>query len=460
MPSTLIFDNPVTQIFAGWGWDEKLLLLTAPVLWLVKKFTGFMGSETWDFFGVILIAFTLKFQIESAEKTARIEIAKVLTEAFSHSEMFEAIDYFKKVSPHLVDENGKENKGYIELIQNAPETQRYRYQILTTLHHAERLYQKEKEAEKVLFTSLITPDIVEVSLCLYKLDDYMKEVDKPVYEMVYRVFEDIRTSYLAPYVDALNNKKEIASKRLQETRRILKALQAWDRQWGDDGDRIFTEKDLILFNLVEASFSNEAFQTSLDSWNELIKRFENSQSKVPSLKKRKVSAELYSYRGAAKFKLEDYKGSIKDLNKAIKLNPQEATNYYNRGFSKYKQVDYVGAIKDYSEAIELNFQTAYVYNNRGMAKGKQNKHKEAIEDYSKAIELDNKYLTGYFNRGFSQYTLENYEGAIEDYSAVIDLDPQNAKAYGIRGGAYEKIGKHKEAQADFAEYKRLKDLEQ
>ncbi len=451
MPSLkTIWENSMIQKHPIWtviGIFIILLILDFQII--TSFFSAWQRSEWLDLVAALLIAITLYLQSISTEKTARMEMAKVLTEAFSHSEMFEAIEYFLQVSPYLVDENGNDRQVYIQEINEKPETKKYRYQILTTLHHAERLYQKEKEAEKVLFTSLITPDIVEVTLCLYKLDDYMKEVDKPVYEMVYKVFEKVRTSYLKPYLDAFQNKKDIAPKRLQKTSRILSNLQAWDRQWGDEGDRILAERDLVWLDVIEASFSSEAFQTSLDSWSTLIQRFENDKSEVLPLKKRKVFAELYFYRGTAKHKLEDYTGAIEDYSKTIKLNPQNAYAYNNRGNAKEALKDYKGAIEDCNKAIKLNPQNAYAYNNRGNAKGKLNDYTGAIEDYNKAIEINPQYAKAYHNRGYARYNLKQYEEAIADFDKAIELDPNYANAYCFRGIAKYELKKYDKAIEDF-----------
>jgi tetratricopeptide (TPR) repeat protein len=337
----------------------------------------------------------IESQSKSAERTARMEMAKVLTESFSHSEMFEAIDYFLQVSPYLTDGQGDDNPTYIKEINVKPETKKYRYRILTTLRHAQRLYDKEKP-DTDLFTSLITPDIVEVTLCLHKLNDYIKDFNEPVYKMVYKVFEDIRTSYLEPYWDALDNKKQIAPEGLEQTRRILKALQAWDRQWGDEGDRILTKKDLILLDLVEASFSSEAYAESASTLNGLIERFEVYKKEARQLKKRKVFAELYFYRGIVKYTEEKYIEAIEDYTKAIDLDPQNAPTYNNRGIAKYKDVEcteekyieaIIEAIVDYSEAIKLNPQYADAYYNRAEAYQAIGKQPEADKDFAEYIRL-------------------------------------------------------------------------
>jgi tetratricopeptide (TPR) repeat protein len=415
--SMVIFDNPVKHLtIEGWNVSNTLTVFTILVALLSFSVAGF----------------SFCYGRKSAERTARMEMAKVVTEAFRHSEMFEAIDYFKKASPHLVDENGKDRKEYIELIQNAPETERHRYRILTTLRHAQRLYDKEKP-DTNLFTSLITPDIVEVSLCLYKLDDYMKEVDKPIYEMVYKVFENIRTSYLEPYWDA----KKVATKRLQHTRRILKVLQAWDRRWGDDGDRILTEFHLILLDVKEKKKVLTA-----NAIDELIQRFQVFKREQPEGTNLSRFAELYFLNAEVEYEQgqDKYPSVIKNLTEAIELNSQYARAYYHRGTIKVKQEDYNGAIKDYDEVIKLYSNDAFVYTDRGDAKYNLKDYTGAIKDYNKAIELNPQYFKAYFNRAFAYQEMA-----------------QQAKDNGNEAEAEELEAK---AQADFAEATRLRDSKQ
>ena len=399
--SLILYIQSTTSFFAGWGCSESL-----------------------DLVSVLLIAITLLLQSKSVEKTARMEMAKVLTEAFSHSEMYDAIRYFLQVSPDLVDENGKDRKDYIKEINEKPETKRYRYRLLTTLHHAERLYKTEK-ADKILFNSLITPDIVEVTLSLYKLDDFMKAVDKSVYEMVYKVFEDIRTSYLEPYWYALENKTPIDAKQIKHTRRILKNLQAWDKQWGNEGDRILTEKDLKLLEYLKyldpKSDKAELREELVKKLNEVVQRFEAYQKETKKITKPEAFSELYYFRANIKYELKDYKGANEDCTKAIELKP------------------------DFANA----------YNNRGVTRGKLNDYKGAIKDCTKAIELKPDFANAYYNRGLTKAKLNNYDGAIKNYTKAININKKYTTAYGNRGFAYWKIGKQAEADKDFAEYKRL-----
>ncbi|SVE28818.1 uncharacterized protein METZ01_LOCUS481672 [marine metagenome] len=61
----------------------------------------------------------------------------------------------------------------------------------------------------------------------------------------------------------------------------------------------------------------------------------------------------YTRRGAAKRRLKDYSGSIKDLNKAIELNPYNTLAYSLRGISKDRLGDKNGACEDFIIASSM-----------------------------------------------------------------------------------------------------------
>ena len=64
----------------------------------------------------------------------------------------------------------------------------------------------------------------------------------------------------------------------------------------------------------------------------------------------------------------DYEAAIKDFDKAIALEPNDASAYYNRGTSKSNLGQDRAAIDDYDKAIALNPNYAAAYNNRGISK--------------------------------------------------------------------------------------------
>ena len=161
------------------------------------------------------------------------------------------------------------------------------------------------------------------------------------------------------------------------------------------------------------------------------------------------TAEEYFYSGYEKGQNKDYYGAIADYNKAIELNPDNATTYYNRGWLKDDLKDYFGAIADYTKAIELNPDNDDAYINRGVAKQNLKDYYGAIADYTKVIELNPDNDDAYYNRGIAKYDLKDYYGAIADFTKAIELNPDKTNAYNNRGWSKHTLKDHYGAIADY-----------
>ena len=51
--------------------------------------------------------------------------------------------------------------------------------------------------------------------------------------------------------------------------------------------------------------------------------------------------------------MDDYQGAIADYNKALEINPQNASNYVNRGIARELVNDRQGACDDWRKAANL-----------------------------------------------------------------------------------------------------------
>lgn len=106
--------------------------------------------------------------------------------------------------------------------------------------------------------------------------------------------------------------------------------------------------------------------------------------------------------------LEDYKGAIEDLSKAITLNPNKPTYYNYRAIINSFQSNHDEAVNDYTKAIEYS-PKEFNYNSIVT--------KEEVADY-------------YYNRANSRVEIDDYKGALEDciMSWKINCNAQNSKA--------------------------------
>ncbi|MFH1321424.1 MAG: tetratricopeptide repeat protein [Bacteroidota bacterium] len=176
----------------------------------------------------------------------------------------------------------------------------------------------------------------------------------------------------------------------------------------------------------------KVWQNSIFLWNDVIHKHPNAQI-------------AYFNLGNAYVALQDYSEAIKNLDRAIEINPYYYFSYNNRGNAKHKLKDYQEAIKDYKRAILLNpgFETAYC--NKGAVNFDIKNYEEAMSDFNKAIELNPGYSEAYLNRANVKAALQNYHEAIKDFNKTIELSPYNSKAYFMRGNVSVVLKNYKEA---------------
>ena len=163
------------------------------------------------------------------------------------------------------------------------------------------------------------------------------------------------------------------------------------------------------------------------------------------------NAETYYHRGYAKLSLGDNEGAIQDFDQALELEPNYAETYLIRGYAKVNLKNYEGAIQDYTQAITLDPNLADAYNNRGITKAELKDYRGVIEDFDKAIEIEPNYAEAYIGRGYTKNQLEDYRGAIKDYDKAIEIDPTMAPAYFTRGYAKAGLKDYRGAIEDFTQ---------
>ncbi len=179
-----------------------------------------------------------------------------------------------------------------------------------------------------------------------------------------------------------------------------------------------------------------------------FKLAEEGYTKV--LKADKESYVALFNRGAARVFLEDYKGALKDLKKAIDLYPDSAEMYYYKGYCEAELFDYKDAIASYSKAIALKPDYAAAYYNRGAAKGELDLYEAGMEDFSTALEKQPNLEDGVLNVALSKLGMGDLDGAIAGFDQVIaNRDKNLGKAYFYRGEARYDKGLRAEACDDF-----------
>ncbi|PSB04825.1 tetratricopeptide repeat-containing S1 family peptidase [Merismopedia glauca] len=159
-------------------------------------------------------------------------------------------------------------------------------------------------------------------------------------------------------------------------------------------------------------------------------------------------AEAYASRAQMRYDQGDFQGAVADFDRSIDLNPKNSLAYNGRGLTKFLLEDTQGAIADYNQAISLDPKSVFPFNNRANAKAKLGDTKGAIEDYNRAIELDSSQGLPYANRGSLRLKLGDKKGATADFNQAIRIEPKSGNIYGVRGIALYQSGDKRGALAD------------
>ncbi len=96
--------------------------------------------------------------------------------------------------------------------------------------------------------------------------------------------------------------------------------------------------------------------------------------------------------------------------------------FSNRSSAHSDLKQYAQALADLDKAIELDPMNASAYNNRGLLNSSHGKGwQAALADYDKAVELDPDFAVAYYNRGHVYAELKMNEQAKADYDKALSL---------------------------------------
>jgi tetratricopeptide (TPR) repeat protein len=133
--------------------------------------------------------------------------------------------------------------------------------------------------------------------------------------------------------------------------------------------------------------------------------------------------------GISKHNEQDFKGAIKEYDKAIKADKENKDAYFNRGSCELALKDFKSAMSDFSKTIELDPTYVKAYYSRATTFASQNKYREALPDLDKTIELDEKMSTALNLRGQIRAQAGDKRGACEDFNKSKDNGDEQASKY-------------------------------
>lgn len=159
---------------------------------------------------------------------------------------------------------------------------------------------------------------------------------------------------------------------------------------------------------------------------------------------------IYEYAG-------DYSNSIIDLGRLVDLT-NDPEYFVKKGDLEVRAGLPENAISDYSKAIQIKPDSPFPFLARGSVHEEAGELDKALEDYSNASKINPNDYNCHLKIGTIYLKRKNYELAISSFSKCIKLDPKKMDAFLYRSTVFSLLGDKKNATADLAEIKKLKEL--
>jgi tetratricopeptide (TPR) repeat protein len=145
---------------------------------------------------------------------------------------------------------------------------------------------------------------------------------------------------------------------------------------------------------------------------------------------------------------------IKDLDKYLQNNLNDAAAFYRRGQLYAKIADFSHAIKDFDQALRLHPKDAEALNNRCWVRAMVGDFQTALNDCNEALQLRPGYADALDSRGFVKLKIGLPSSAISDYDAALQIKKQAWSLYGC-GIAKKMTGNIGEGDSDILAAKAL-----
>lgn len=152
-------------------------------------------------------------------------------------------------------------------------------------------------------------------------------------------------------------------------------------------------------------------------------------------------------------KLGELDLSIRRFNRALELRPDFPVAQNNLGNAYLRLEQWDSAMELFRKAANnVLYRTRHIaYTNIGYIHHRKGEYRKAIESYKKALGFSRTHGPAYDNMGLAYEMLKEYELAIESYRKAIENTPKIALSHLRLARLYLKLGRNKEAEAEFLE---------
>jgi tetratricopeptide (TPR) repeat protein len=149
-----------------------------------------------------------------------------------------------------------------------------------------------------------------------------------------------------------------------------------------------------------------------------------------------------------------YDQAMRHFDRAIRIWPDYADAYLSRAVAEHGASHRMEALADLDRALHLDPSLTQAYNERGQIFLENGDAQNTIRDCSKSIEV-NPTLDAYYQRGEAYEKLGEHRKAIADFDAAISEFREAPFAYRARSVAKRNAGDRAGAQADDDQAQRI-----
>jgi tetratricopeptide (TPR) repeat protein len=195
---------------------------------------------------------------------------------------------------------------------------------------------------------------------------------------------------------------------------------------------------------VQLAYQSAESAGTKKAWEDFVQK--NPSGRYAELARQKLAALALASNPATP--VDD--PAIKELDKKIALNRDDAAAYYKRGQLYAQHGDFSRAVTDFDEVIRLNPKDVEGLNNRCWARAMLGELQPALKDCDAALELRPRYLDALDSRGLVNLKLGQPKNAIADYDAALRINPKHPSALYGRGIAKMRTGNTAGGDGDVA----------
>ncbi len=134
--------------------------------------------------------------------------------------------------------------------------------------------------------------------------------------------------------------------------------------------------------------------------------------------------------------------AIESVNKALRLDPENAEAHYLLGFIRYQQSEYKLAEKEFRKALKLNPYYTDAHNHLGLVYREMKEYDEALAEFHAALN-DKSYKSPeriHLNLGYLYLARGMYPEAIASFQKAVSLSPDYLRGRLGLGTAYAQAG--------------------